>query len=197
MLTASPELPELTGQIRVLVIEDDFAVAHPILSRCTEAGMDARYAPMGRPGLEAVRDTHPHVIVLSDMAGTDIALKVGLYLRKISVAPVLVLTHQHSNIALWRAVSTDDSSFLAKSSPAQTILERAAGLVKNAYHAKQLMISETPADIPQNLPRNWGKCQSCGYLGPRSKFEVSNPLARHRHVCPACKNFNDIVFSVS
>ena len=39
MLTPSPELPELTGQIRVLVIEEDFAVAHPILSRCTEAGM--------------------------------------------------------------------------------------------------------------------------------------------------------------
>ena len=197
MLTASPELPELTGQIRVLVIEDDFAIAQPILSRCTDAGMDARYAPIGRPGLEAVRDTHPHVIVLSDSEGKDISLKVGLYSRKISAAPLLVLTHAHTNIALWRAVSSDENSFLDKKSSAQMILERAAGLVKNAYKAKQLMISETPADLPQNLPRNWGKCQSCGYLGPRSKFEVSNPLARHRHICPACKNPNDIVFSVS
>lgn len=197
MTIASPELPELTGQIRVLVIEDDFAVAHPILSRCTEAGMDARYAPMGRPGLEAVRDTHPHIIVLCDVEGSDIALKVGLYARKLSAAPILVLTHHHSNIALWRAVNSEDNGFLDKVSPAQTVLERAAMLVKSAYHEKQLMISETPADIDQNLPHNWGKCQSCGYLGPRSKFDVGNPLARHRYVCPVCKNFNDITFSVS
>lgn len=196
MMTASPELPELTGQIRVLVIEDDFALAQPILSRCTEAGMDARYAPMGRSGLEAVRDTHPHVIILSDVEGNDIALKVGLYSRKISAAPILILTHGHSNNALWRAVSTEASNFLDSHASAQAVLERAALLVKNAYHAKQLMISETPDDTPQNLPHNWGKCQSCGYLGPRSKFEVGNPLARHRHVCPVCKNFSDIVFSV-
>lgn len=197
MISASPELPELTGQIRVLVIEDDFAVAQPILTRCTDAGMDVRYAPMGRSGLEAVRDTHPNVIVLSDVEGTDVALKVGLYSRKLSLAPILILTHSHTNEALWRAVSHDENSFLTKSATAQAVLERAAGLVKQAYHAKQLMISETPADLPQNLPHNWGKCGSCGYLGPRTKFEVANPLARHRQVCPACKNFDDITFSVT
>ncbi len=197
MITASPKLPELTSPIRVLVIEDDFAVAQPILSRCTEAGMDARYAPMGRPGLEAVRDIHPHLIILSDVEGSDIALRVGLYSQKITAAPILVLTHDHSNIALWRALSTDEKNFASKIAPAQMILERAAALVKSAYQAQQLLISETPLDSAQNIPRNWGKCQSCGYLGPRGKFEVSNPLARHRHVCPVCKNFNDIVFSVS
>lgn len=196
MSTASPELPELTGQIRVLVIEDDFAVAQPILSRCTEAGMDVRYAPLGRPGLEAVRDTHPHVIVLSDVKGSDMGLKVGLYARKISAAPILVLIHEHSNVALWRAVSSDDNSFLSNASP-QVILQRAALLVKTAYHAKQLMISEAPDDNVHNLPRGWGRCESCGYIGPRSKFEVSNPLARHRHICPACKNFQDISFNVA
>jgi hypothetical protein len=196
-MTTSPALPELTGQIRVLVIEDDFMVAQPILSRCTEAGMDARYAPLGRAGLEAVRDTHPHVIVLSDIEGNDTALKVGLYARKLSAAPVLVLIHTHSNIALWRAVSNDDNCFLSKQAPAQVVLERAAALVKIAYHTKQLMISETPAEGGESVPRGWGKCGSCGYLGPRAKFEISNPLARHRYVCPVCKGFDDITFSVS
>jgi DNA-binding response OmpR family regulator len=190
-------LPELSGQIRVLVIEDDFTKAHPILSRCTEAGMDARYAPLGRPGLEAVRDAHPHIIVLGDIEKGDMALKVGLYSRKLSAAPILVLTHAHSNTALWRAVSANDKNFLDKKSTAQMVLERAAMLVKEAYHAKQLMISASPADGAELLPHGWGKCQSCGYIGPRNKFEVTGPLARHRHVCPSCKNFDDLAFSVS
>ena len=196
-MSATPELPELAGQIRVLVIEDDFTLAHPILLRCTEAGMDARYAPVGRAGLEAVRDTHPHVILLSDTEPEELALKVGLYARKLSSAPMLVLTHAHSNPALWRAVSADEKSFLPKSSSAQTVLERTAFLVKNAYHAKQLMISETPDESSQHVPRGWGKCQICGYLGPRIKFEVSNPLARHSHCCPVCKRSDDVVFAVS
>jgi DNA-binding response OmpR family regulator len=195
-MSLTPEMPELTGQIRVLVIEDDFAVAHPILARCTDAGMDARYAPMGRAGLEAVRDTHPHVILLSDTEPEELALKMGLYSRKLSAAPILILTHAHSNPALWRAVTSDESSFLPKSSSAQVVLERTAALVKTAYHAKQLMISETPADGVQNVPHGWGKCQICGYIGPRAKFEVSNPLARHRYCCPACKRSDDVVFSV-
>jgi DNA-binding response OmpR family regulator len=195
--SVTPQLPELSGQIRVLVIEDDFTFAHPILARCTDAGMDTRYAPMGRAGLEAVRDTHPHIILLSDTEPEDLALKVGLYARKLTAAPIIVLTHAHSNPALWRAVSADEKSFLPKTSPAQVILERAAVMMKTAYHANQLMISETPADSAQSVPRGWGKCQVCGYLGPRAKFEVSNPLARHRCCCPACKRSEDVVFSVS
>ena len=196
-MSTTAELPELTGQIRLLVIEDDFDVAHPILARCTDAGMDARYAPMGRAGLEAVRDTHPHIILLSDTEPEEMALKVGFYARKLSAAPILVLTHAHSNPALWRTVSSDEKSFLAKSASAQTVLERAAMLIKSAYHAKQLMISETPADGVKNVPRGWGKCQVCGYLGPHTKFEVTNPLARHRHCCPVCKRGDDVVFAVS
>lgn len=192
-----PELPELTGQIRVLVIEDDILAAHPVLARCTEAGMDARYAPGGRAAVDAVRETHPHAIVLSDIEGEG-ALKLGLYLRRMTQAPILVLTHAHSNPVLWRAVNQAEEGFLDKKSSPQTVLERTARMVKNTYHAKQLMISDTPEDGPgQNLPTGWGKCQSCGYLGPRAKFVSSSLLARHNHTCPACKNSDDIVFAVS
>jgi hypothetical protein len=194
---AQPQLPQLSGQIRVLVIDDDMMAAHPILARCAEAGMDARYAPWGKPALEAVRDAHPHIIILSDIQPQEHSVKLGLFIRKMTLAPVLLLTTYHTNVALWHGVSSDPNSFLPKDAAAQDVLERAALLVKAIYHESQLMISEAPLDgSGTTLPSGWGKCTMCGYIGPKTRFANPTLLGRHSHVCPKCKHAENIVFAM-
>jgi DNA-binding response OmpR family regulator len=190
------ELPELEGQIRVLVIEDDLITVRQILVRCTEAGMDTRYAPPGPPALEAIRTIRPHVVLLGICEPEDGCLRLALRIKQETSAPLLVLTDKHTSFALWQEVFPDASKFIARDTAPQAILQRITARIRDTYHEKQLMVAEAPIDAP-TVPKGWGTCQGCGYIGPRAKFVNPNPLARHAVTCPACKHCDDIVFAVA
>ncbi len=192
------ELPQLDGQIRVLVVEDDMMAVRSVLVRCTEAGMDTRYAPHGAAALEAVRAVKPHLIVLGIAESEAGSVRLAKLIQVESAAPILTLTEARTDLFPWQGISTEASHFMAKDTAAQEILERITSLIRDAYHESQLMVADTSSDSTvKGLPAGWGKCQSCGYIGPRTKFTDPNPLARHATICPVCKHFDDIVFSVS
>lgn len=192
------ELPQLDGQIRVLVIEDDMMAVRTVLVRCTEAGMDTRYAPFGTTALEAMRSIKPHLILLGVSESEEQSLKLAISIGRESAAPLLVLTDARANLKHWHEYLHDASHFITRDLPVQAVLERITFLIRDTYHEKQLMVAETPVDSDvTGVPTGWGKCQHCGYIGPRKKFLDPNRLARHPFVCPVCKQYDDIVFAVS
>ena len=192
------EMPRLEGQIRVLVIEDDLLAVRSLLVRCTEAGMDTRYAPHGGAALEAVRSIQPHVILLGVSESEDEDLRLAALIHNEDPAPLLVLTDAQTDMARWREFMGDASLYIPKDAPPQAILERMASRIREAYHERQLMIADTPSESPvHGLAPGWGKCQHCGYIGPRAKFVDPNPLARHSLICPVCKHSDEIVFAVA
>ena len=44
---------------------------------------------------------------------------------------------------------------------------------------------------------HWAKCESCGYMGPRDKFEKENWRGEVNLICPNCKKQDDIKFTIS
>lgn len=192
------DLPQLDGQIRVLVVEDDMMAVRSVLVRCTESGMDTRYSPHGSSALEAVRAIRPHLILFGIAESEANSLKLAEHIQRESAAPILMLTEVHTDLSQWRGISADPAHFMSRKNDAQAILEHITALIRVTYHESQLMVAETSSDTTvKGLPAGWGKCQSCGYIGPRAKFRDPNPVARHSLICPVCKHFDDIVFSVS
>lgn len=189
------ELPVLEGQIRVLVIDDDLFDVRSVLVRCTEAGMDTRYAPHGPAAIEAVRTVHPHIILLGVTNQGDDCMRLALQLEREIASPLLVLTDAKTNLARWKEDVRNVAQYIPKDASAQAILQQMTARIRDVYHEKQLMVAEAPADTA--VPKGWGTCQSCGYIGPRPKFVNPNPLARHALLCPACKHSDDIVFAVA
>lgn len=188
----------LQGQLRVLIIDDDLMAVRAALVRFTEAGMDCRYAPPGVAAVEAARSLNPHVILLGVWAPTKDALKFAVQLDGDKETPLLILTDSTVDIAEWHLYFPNHNSYIPKDAPPQAILERTAGLIKERFQQAQLMIADTPATTTvQGLQPGWGKCQNCGYIGPRPKFTDSNPLARHSLICPVCKRSDEVVFSVA
>ena len=188
----------LKGQLRVLIIDEDLMAVRAILVRSTEAGMDCRYAPPGVAALEAARALNPHAIVLGVWAPSQDALKFAVQLDGDKDIPLLILSDATIDIAEWHVFFPNHNSYIAKNSPPQIILERMAALIKERYHQAQLMIADAPATTTvQGLRPGWGKCQICGYIGPRTKFSDTNPLARHSLKCPVCKRSDEVVFSVA
>ena len=192
------ELPQLDGQIRVLIVEEDMMAVRAVLVRCTEAGMDTRYAPPGAAAVEAVCIVRPHLILLGIAESEDASLRLAALIGTKSAAPLLVLTEPRTDVLRWQGISPNSPHFIDKKASAQEILEHITALIRETYHESQLMVADTPSDnTATRLPAGWGKCQSCGYIGPRAKFLDANPLARHTLICPVCKRFDDLVFSVS
>ena len=77
---------------RVLVIEDDVDIARLLELELGEAGFQVEHHALGAPGLTALRERRPDVVVLDlglpDLEGAEIARRI----RRTETVPIVVLT---------------------------------------------------------------------------------------------------------
>ncbi len=75
-MSATPQAPA-----RILIIEDDPAVAEFEQTILSRAGYDSRIAATGREGLDLVKEFHPEVVLLDialpDMSGLDLCTTIA------------------------------------------------------------------------------------------------------------------------
>jgi DNA-binding response OmpR family regulator len=100
--------------MRVLLIEDDPAVAAGIVDALTGAGHEVRHEGTGSAGLEAARAGTPDLVVLDlglpDMDGTDVCRGI----RTFSTVPIIVVSARSEEIDRVLALEMGADDFLVK-----------------------------------------------------------------------------------
>ncbi len=100
--------------MKVLIVEDDAALARALTITLRSRGDEAVWAPTGRGGLDAVAHEHPDIIVLDlglpDMDGLDVLAGV----RGWSRLPVVVLSARHSAGEKVRALDAGADDYVTK-----------------------------------------------------------------------------------
>jgi CheY-like chemotaxis protein len=127
----------MTGEQRVLVVEDDDALRDLLVALLTDEGFAVRGAAHGVEALEVLRDWACHVIVLDlempVMNGQDLLARLRSRAAWGAI-PVIVTTSNHR--ATQRALSLGASAVLLKPFDIQALTDLVGRLTEHrAHHA--------------------------------------------------------------
>lgn len=189
-------MAEIAGQARVLAIVPDPTLARALLTTFSEAGLDCRYAPAGSAGLAACHETGSHVIVLDESVGDVDPHLLCARIRSESHTPMVMLMND-----IERTRSPDfqivADVYLPRNIPATTVLAHVEAQLQRVYNFNAVLpADDVSAHTKPAPPPGWGRCEVCNYMGPRAKFENADRSSRHSLICPACKQSENIAFSM-
>ena len=119
---------------RILVIEDDPAVARSLLDGIGREGYDVRWEATGEGGLVHARERSPHLIVLDvrlpDGSGFDYCRRMRqLGLRQ----PILILTVQADEVDKVVGLEMGADDYLTKPYQLRELIARVRSLLRRAY----------------------------------------------------------------
>ncbi|MFL5562733.1 MAG: response regulator transcription factor [Gemmatimonadaceae bacterium] len=123
----------MTSPSRVLVIEDNAALAEGIAYNLRHEGYDSRIAEDGRIGLSAVREWDPDLVILDLMLpGIDGYQVLESMRREGNRAPVLILTARAEEADKVRGFRLDADQYVTKPFGVLELLERVGSLLRRA-----------------------------------------------------------------
>ncbi len=103
-----------SGQVRVLIIEDDPAILRFLRNTLRVQNYDVREAQSGTEGLDLVRQLKPELVILDlglpDMDGMDVIQQIRAY----SAVPVLVLSSRSDERGKVAALDTGADDYVTK-----------------------------------------------------------------------------------
>ncbi|MDQ3813738.1 MAG: response regulator transcription factor [Armatimonadota bacterium] len=193
-----------TGKFRVLVIEDDPAIARLIMANLSRSNLDCCHAQDGIEGLTLFQQYDPH-LVLSDMMmpGLD-GREVCARIRESSMVPVIIITAADSPETQLAAFKAGADDYIAKPFDPRVLTSRIIAHLRRVYRydAAIYALPTAAPDLTQSLVSSadayrvpWLTCASCGYMGPRPKFLQQNITGQQYFKCPYCQDMEHISFA--
>ena len=118
---------------RVLVIEDNAAIAEGIAYNLRHEGYEPRVAEDGRSGVRAVKEWDPHLVILDLMLPGMDGFQVLESIRKDGNAvPVLILTARGEEADKVRGFRLDADQYVTKPFGVLELLERVGSLLRRS-----------------------------------------------------------------
>jgi DNA-binding response OmpR family regulator len=190
-----PELPADGKSFRILLVEDDEAVARLVLINLQHAGFDARLAADGNAGWHAFNEINPHLVitdvVMPGLSGWDLATKI----RDKSGVPIIILAASASDHDQLHGFKIGVDDYVVKPFHPPLLLARVIAHLRRVYRYDAAATPPAPPAPPRpypvespSIPRDWTQCEACSYLGPSYKFEALDPVKGLVFICPNCKN---------
>jgi len=145
--------------LKILLIEDEQAIADTLTYACQEAGIEVAHFLLGQDGVEAIETDSYDLVVLDiglpDMSGFDVCKQI----REVSQIPILFLTARNHEI------------------------DRIVGLEIGAddYVTKPFSPREVVARIKAVLRRSQGQPQTQS-VNPPPQFEVDETALRIKYI---------------
>jgi DNA-binding response OmpR family regulator len=166
--------------MRVLVIEDDLAIANFVAKGLTEAGFTADIASDGEDGLQrAMLQPHYDVLIVDLMLPRMDGLDVISHLRDRGVkSPVLILSARRSVDDRVRGLQTGGDDYLTKPFAMAELVARVQALVRRSTGAPsptRLVVGDLTIDL---LTREVRRADRLIDLRPR-EFKLLEYLARY------------------
>jgi len=116
----------------ILLIEDDAAIRSALSRALSERGHVVEWRPAGLPGLQAVIDLFPDVVLL-DLGLPDLdGLQVLTMLRAVSEVPVIVVTAREDDADIVKALDSGADDFVTKPFGADHLDARIRAVLRRA-----------------------------------------------------------------
>jgi len=166
--------------MRVLVIEDDNAVADGIVDGLADRSITATHASSGREGIALVSELQPDLIVLDlglpDMDGTEVCRQV----RATSDVPIIVVSARDEEVDRVVALEMGADDYIVKPFGMRELVARIHAITRRASGAAVVVPDETESRlIIDSRARRVLLDGESIHLTPR-EFDVLEYLARDR-----------------
>jgi DNA-binding response OmpR family regulator len=199
-----PEVPA-NGKFRILVVEDDAHIARLILLNLAKANMECLHAPDGAAGLARFQEADPHLIItdimMPNMNGMDMTAKI----REMSPIPIIMMTAADSEDREMQGFKSGADDYVPKPFNPKLLMARVLANLRRVYRydtsvagtatASVIATAEPETPMPAPSRSDWITCDSCGFIGPRAKFQTTDKQGKSTLICPVCKQSN-ITFSI-
>jgi DNA-binding response OmpR family regulator len=172
----------VTPTQRILIIEDDRAVASSLSDGLKQAGYALRWEKTGEAGIAAARSYHPHLIILDVQLPDGTGFDVCRQMRQLKLhPPILMLTVRKEMVDKVLGLEMGADDYVTKPFEWPELLSRIRALLRRAYgeftgvsgdlfHAGDLVINLTQGTVERDdKPVN---------LSP-TEFRLLAYLARH------------------
>ncbi len=206
-------------QFRVLIVEDEDAIARLIAATLRPLNLDLRYAPDGKHALAAFEKTQPHLVLLDLMLPEIDGRQVCAQIRMKSNVPIIMMTAMDSEEDQLAGFKLGADDYIPKPFNPRLMVARVAAHLRRTYkynaqpngalatptpETRQSLVERAAGEmggvfVPEQkmVPPGWANCDNCGYMGPRERFEKENVLGRIHIECPSCKSVESVVFSLA
>jgi DNA-binding response OmpR family regulator len=120
----------------ILLVEDDAAIRSALARALAERGHAVSWQPAGMPGLQAVIDDRPDVVLL-DLGLPDVdGLQVLPMLRSVSDVPVIIVTAREDDADVVKALDAGADDFVVKPFGADHLDARIRAVLRRSGNAR-------------------------------------------------------------
>ncbi|MDQ3813746.1 MAG: response regulator transcription factor [Armatimonadota bacterium] len=189
--------PPIAGKYRILVAEDDSAIARLVIANLNKAGFECRYAQDGAAAFKIFKEFDPHLvltdIMMPGMSGHELTAKI----REDSTVPIIMMTAADSNDNQFQGFKSGIDDYVAKPFNPQLLMLRVVANLRRVYNYDVAAKEEAkePA-TSMGIPQGWAKCDACAYMAPSDRFATTSPGGERKVVCPRCGESSYVAFGV-
>jgi DNA-binding response OmpR family regulator len=140
---------------RILIVEDERAVARGLEYGLSREGFDVSWAETGRQALKLARDQNPHLILLDirlpDISGFDVCRQLRAEGRRM---PILMLTARDEEVDKVLGLELGADDYVVKPFSQRELVSRIRALLRRAYgdlavaaHAARVIFGDVEMDL--------------------------------------------------
>ena len=164
-------------KIKILVVEDDEQICSTVKKFLVGAGFNVNTCANGDQALEQIYDQRYHLFILDIMLPGMNGHELLRELRKISDAPVLMMTALDDDDSQLRAFNNLADDYVTKPFTMQILVKRAEALLRRSGHLKEEIIVGGLTIYPESYQVLYGG--NSIILTPK-EFEILHLLVQNK-----------------
>lgn len=206
---STPALPTLTmpsapadNRFRLLWVQDDIDGARLIMNFLGRTGFQCFYAGDSETALKVLGELEPHLMITQGDSEKIDGSALCRTARENSAIPIMMFGPGEESLEVAAFKLGADDYMTSPLRPA-ILMARVVSSLRRAYRYNVAPKPENPFGLAMDesdedgvLPSGWARCDTCGYAGPRPKFEKEDLLGDIKMRCPNCNSTEHVVISL-
>ncbi len=202
---SSPSPDSLSEQrrgARVLIVEPNEAVGNICGRALQHERLQVRLVTTTAAAWEQMAEWRPQFYLVGDDFPDCLGLELVGQLRSKTNAPIMLMTATDSVGYLTNCLEAGADDVMVRPILPPLLLAKCQAQLRRAFRysvppsasRSASTVKVSPAPVPPEVEppasnfNKWPRCEACGYLGPRDRFEGRDEQGRTVIACPACLN---------